>query len=624
MPWSLQSAGRYTINIKILAHIRTLIVLGFLTTLVGCASFGPDEPCPPGTQNLPDCPPPEAIDDPYITAIYWQRIWQSADQHQVDVVEVGVEADIPIQNARAKFLGARSEDAVNSLAVKIWMIENARHTIDMTYYIFKRDLVGEAMLGALCNAVQRGVDIRFMVDSVGSLDSSHSGLKALETCADDAGFMLSAEGQLTTKKARIQVVIFNSVSKVFVRLNRRSHDKLLVMDGKFPERAIVITGGRNVSLSYYGINADGSPNPDTYMDAEILLRTGEGTELDDYPVGALSENYYSVLFLFEDNKRLSPSGTAEALGIYASERQKAQTALAQLKALPVVKQHMDAMPKYIEEGWYNARVLLGHELDNLENKGLFSDVVDNMDNNENSIQFLLREVRGDDYKQRRIVSPYLFAAQYYDDDGNLVFDGARNVSEWLEQHPDATLEIITNSVLTSDNFSAQAVIDMNMAPRLLLTDELQEAWLESLDDSELNPKLVESKEWRELVSHPRLMIYETGRLDDRLLGGDIDYGKLHAKYIVMDHVGFVGTTNFDERSRLINNEMGFFFDSEELARELHADFELLKSRSYLWGSPEWLEFRRQVFELDGMKGTTAKSQRAIYKTLRAIGLDHQL
>ena len=34
-----------------------------------------------------------------------------------------------------------------------------------------------------------------------------------------------------------------------------------------------MTGGRNMSMSYYGITEDGSPNPDTYMDAEILLRS---------------------------------------------------------------------------------------------------------------------------------------------------------------------------------------------------------------------------------------------------------------------------------------------------------------------------------------------------------------
>ena len=263
-------------------------------------------------------------------------------------------------------------------------------------------------------------------------------------------------------------------------------------------------------------------------------------------------------------------------------------------------------------------------MDNLTNENVFSDAYEDLEKNPNSILYLLRKARGDKYKLRRIVSPYLFAAQYYDDDGKLVFDGARNVRDWLDQHPDATFEIITNSVLTSDNFSAQSVIDMDMAPRLLLTPELQEKWLESYEESELNPALVNSEEWRELVNHPRLKIYETGRLDDRMLGGDVDYGKLHAKYIIMDNVGFVGTTNFDNRSNLINNEMGFFFEGEGMARDLQVDFELLKSRSYLWGSPEWLEFRRRVFELDGLKGTTGKSQRGIYKTLRAVGLDNQL
>jgi len=608
----------------IITFLRALLTLGLLTLVVACATTESGQSCPAGTQKLPGCPPLAAIEDPFITALYWQRSWQPEDVHQVDVVKIGLEADIPAQNAQTKFLGSSSADAVNSLAAKIWLIENAQHTIDVTYYIFKRDLVGEAMLGALCNAVQRGVDVRLMVDSVGSIDSTHSGLKALETCADDAGFIRNSKGELTNKKARVQVVVFNAISNVLVNLNRRSHDKLMVMDGKFPERAIVMTGGRNVSLSYYGIKADGSPNPDTYMDAEILLRAASTPKLDDYPVGSLSENYYSMLFLFEDNKRLSPSRTAEALGIYASKREKAQEGLAQLKAIPVVKQKMDAMASYLEQDWATSRVLLGHELDNLTNENLFSDAAEDLQKNENSIQYLFRKVRGEDYQQRRIVSPYLFAAQYYDDEGNIVFDGARNALDWLEQHPDASLEIITNSVLTSDNFSAQAVIDMNMAPRLLLTEEMQEAWLESPEDSELNRTLVESEEWRTLVNHPRLKIYETGRLDDRLLGGDVDYGKLHAKYVIMDDAGFVGTTNFDNRSRLINNEMGFFFKGEELANELHADFELLKSRSYLWGSPEWLEFRRQVFELDGLKGNTAESQRGIYKALRSMGLDNQL
>jgi phosphatidylserine/phosphatidylglycerophosphate/cardiolipin synthase-like enzyme len=158
---------------------------------------------------------------------------------------------------------------------------------------------------------------------------------------------------------------------------------------------------------------------------------------------------------------------------------------------------------------------------------------------------------------------------------------------------------------------------------LLLPKELQEAWLESRDDAEMSAELVESDAWREAIDHPRIWIYETGRLDARELGGDVDYGKLHAKYLLMDDKGFVGTTNFDYRSRLVNNEMGFFFDSPELGRKLHADFERLKRMSYRWGTPEWLAMRRALYETRGMKAGTAKGQRAIYKTLRATGLDRQ-
>jgi putative cardiolipin synthase len=604
--------------------LRTCFILGLLSALAGCAVNDQKDSCLNRGENQQECPPAHAIDDPFIEALYQSRTWVPEDELEFDPVQLAIASRIPAQNARTKFLGSRSEAAVNSLAAKIWMIENARHTIDSTYYIFKRDLAGEAMLGALCNAVQRGVDIRFMVDSVGSIDTNHAGLKALATCADQAGYMRNADGAITTQRARVQVVVFNAVSRVFVRLNRRSHDKMLVVDGSFPDLAKVMTGGRNVSLSYYGIQADGSPNPDTYMDAEILLRTPADHTENDYPLGLVAERYYSILFLFGDNKLLDPWLTAEAFGVYETDRAEAQAALAKLKALPVVRNSLDSMARFFEEDWHESQVLIAHELDNLTNENIFSDAHEDRNKNQNSIMYLLRKVRGDEYMQRRIVSPYLFAVQHYDDDGNIVFDGAANAREWLEQHPEATLEIITNSVLTSDNFLAQSVIDMDMAPRLLLTAEMQERWLEGYQESEVNLSLVGSREWRELVNHPRLKIYETGRLDARSLGGDVDYGKLHAKYIVMDNAGFVGTTNFDNRSHLINNEMGFFFNGDDMARDLHADFELLKSRSYLWGSPEWLEFRRKVFELDGIKGNTAKSQRAIYKTLRSVGLDNQL
>ena len=98
------------------------------------------------------------------------------------------------------------------------------------------------------------------------------------TLADDiyAGFIRNEKGELTTKKARVQVVIFNAITKF--RFNRRSHDKLLVADGAFPDKAVLITGGRNISLDYYGINEDGSKDRTGFSDVEMLLRPGMRSE----------------------------------------------------------------------------------------------------------------------------------------------------------------------------------------------------------------------------------------------------------------------------------------------------------------------------------------------------------
>ena len=100
-------------------------------------------------------------------------------------------------------------------------------------------------------------------------------------------------------------------------------------------------------------------------------------------------------------------------------------------------------------------------------------------------------------------------------------------------------------------------------------------------------------------------------------------GKLHAKFFLTDKWGFVGTTNLDYRSRLFNNEMGFFFGGEELHQELIAEFESLKAQSYRWGSPEWLELRAAVRELPGLKGRAARKQRSTFARLRNTGLHWQ-
>ena len=155
---------------------------------------------------------------------------------------------------------------------------------------------------------------------------------------------------------------------------------------------------------------------------------------------------------------------------------------------------------------------------------------------------------------------------------------------------------------------------------MLLTTELEQAWLSSLKKGELNPEITQSAEWEKLVNHPQIFIYQTGKLDATMLGGTKHYGKLHAKFLMGDTIGFVGTSNFDYRSILYNNEMGFFFNDPALAADVHAAFDQLAAASYLWGSPEWLQLRKAVRGVKGMKGRTTKNQRTWYKLFKNTGI----
>jgi hypothetical protein len=343
---------------------------------------------------------------------------------------------------------------------------------------------------------------------------------------------------------------------------------------------------------------------------------------EDITVGELSEGYATLLFLLDFNKRIRPSTNDSSQKQYWQERKKSQEALARLKSYDYFAPHAEEMDEYMNSGFHHSRVRLAHELGNLTDKRVVANVTRNQEKNPNSIMTILARI-GDELPELRsvrIVSPYLFLGKYRDKDGEVIIDEAQGFRQWLDQHPDASIEIITNSVLTSDNFPAQSVIDMETAPRLYLTPELREQWLGLKGKTEMDSELVNSEEWAALVNHPRLRIYETGRLDSVKLGGDQNYGKLHAKLYISEDLGFVGTTNFDYRSRLYNNEMGFFFHDPGLAADLHRSFDDLIEDSYAWGSPEWFQLRKAVMDAGGMKGRSTGGQRGWYKLFKNTGI----
>ncbi|MGD8727410.1 MAG: phospholipase D-like domain-containing protein, partial [Gemmatimonadales bacterium] len=103
-------------------------------------------------------------------------------------------------------------------------IDAARHSVALSTYIFDNDRAGNLFLDALERAVQRNVEVRVLIDTVGSRYSRPSIVRAL-------------------KRRRIPVARFGRTVLPWRMpyMNLRNHRKILVVDGK-----VGFTGGMNI------------------------------------------------------------------------------------------------------------------------------------------------------------------------------------------------------------------------------------------------------------------------------------------------------------------------------------------------------------------------------------------
>lgn len=106
-------------------------------------------------------------------------------------------------------------------------IEQATHHVHLLFYTIQDDQIGKKFLDLLMKKVKEGVEVRLIVDGVGSKKLLKFGLKRL-------------------KKAGVQCAIFSPPKLSFLlQLNFRNHRKIVVVDGR-----IGFTGGLNIGDEY--------------------------------------------------------------------------------------------------------------------------------------------------------------------------------------------------------------------------------------------------------------------------------------------------------------------------------------------------------------------------------------
>ena len=127
-------------------------------------------------------------------------------------------------------------DGTHALGQLLALLGRAQHSIDIEMFIFRDDAVGQAITTTLAKAVQRGVQVRMLLDGMGAF----LGHRRIRKDLRDAGVQLR---WFSPVRLRLR--------PQFGRGNLRNHRKLVLVDG-----LMAWSGGRNFACEYFNPDAD--------------------------------------------------------------------------------------------------------------------------------------------------------------------------------------------------------------------------------------------------------------------------------------------------------------------------------------------------------------------------------
>jgi cardiolipin synthase C len=131
-----------------------------------------------------------------------------------------------------------------ALKWRLALIDNAQHSIDVQYFIWAMDDVGQLLAHRLLKAAQRGVRVRILVDDLGTFERDYQ--RAIEHFPN---FEIRIFNPIYMKHTPIMRG-FELLTGAR-RINHRMHNKMLVADN-----CIAVMGGRNIANEYFGLNRE--------------------------------------------------------------------------------------------------------------------------------------------------------------------------------------------------------------------------------------------------------------------------------------------------------------------------------------------------------------------------------
>jgi putative cardiolipin synthase len=408
------------------------------------------------------------------------------------------------------------EEPSAALAARLELIAAAQASVDLQYYIWQDDTAGARMLAALRAAAGRGVRIRLLLDDNGTqgMDERLADLNSLP------GAELRLFNPFPLRRARLLSYLTD-----FRRLNRRMHNKAMVVDG-----GMAILGGRNIGDDYFNTLAPGG----LYMDLDVAVAGPVVAE-----VQAQFDAYWNAPPSVPAAQILPAPTSARSAELRAQEAAR----LARPAARPDTEALAEAR---------RACPLLAPDSPFLPARTrLVADPPEKIGGRVPARQLLwtrMRRALGHPRQELILMSPYLVPMR----------PGLRLFTRYLREG--VQLRLLTNSFAATDVPLVHSGYAHRRRALLRRGAELYE----------YAPPGHSPRPARDFLENPPQGVAPFSR------------NKLHAKVFVVDQERlFIGSFNFDPRSLRLNTELGLVIDCPEAAQAVAANFERIAT-AHAW------------------------------------------
>lgn len=403
-----------------------------------------------------------------------------------------------------------------ALLCRLELAKLAVNTIHAQYYIWNDDLTGKLLLGALVDAADRGVKVRLILDDNTTGDTELMWASALQ------------HPNITVKlfnpfRARHPRWLNYFYLLDFMRLNRRMHNKSLIVDGE-----ACIVGGRNVGDNYFAAHT--GPH---FTDMDVLA-VGEVVR----HVEKSFESYWSCGSVYDAKTLLKNIKHADIdiLRNAVKQRRESPEGAALFADFAKYKSSRQIARGRLPLEWAPARLLADDP-----RKGLGR--IDDID----LVVGKLRLILGRGKRELKIASAYFVPGK----------PGARFLQALAKRG--LAIQVLTNSLSSNNLISVHSGYARYRKKLLRAKLELYEL--------KANRRVIEEQK-------------KPARTPRKFFGASSS--TLHAKVFILDKTKvFISSFNFDPRSTWLNCEMGILMESPALARfQLKQVEQRLRRHSY--------------------------------------------